>query len=166
MQDAALVLRDIHAPVAPPWWPPAPGWWLLAALLVLGVTAWAWWRHRRRARRQALLALFDTALAGAATPAAEVAAMSELLRRAARRIDPQADRLEGEAWLEFLDRELAPAGRGRRRGGQRSPPTRDFTRGPGRLLLDGAYRAEVDPQAVAALRPLVQARFARWMARS
>lgn len=165
MQDAALVLRDIHAPVAPPWWPPAPGWWLLAALLVLAVIAWGWWRRRRRARRQALFALFDAALAGAGTPAEEVAAMSELLRRAARRIEPQADRLQGEAWLEFLDREAAPARRLRRPGGQQSPAPHDFTRGPGRLLLDGAYRAEVDPQAVAALRPLVQARFTRWMAR-
>lgn len=160
MQDPSLVLRDIHQPPAPPWWPPAPGWWLLAALLLLVVAAALWWLRRRRRRHEVIVKLFDDAVATAATPAAEVAAMSELLRRAARRIDPAADRLQGEAWLAFLDRGDGDAGK--RRAARRA--TNEFTQGPGRLLLDGGYRADVDASEVAALRPLVRARFLQWMA--
>jgi hypothetical protein len=158
MQGGELVLRDIHQPPAPGWWPPAPGWWLLAAallavMLVLG--AW-WWRRRRR--RRAIEALFDDAIAAAASPAAEVAAMSELLRRAARRRHPQAETLHGEAWLALLDREPAARGRGQ-------APAEAFSAGPGRLLLDGGYRRDTDPQAVAALRELARRRFLQWMTR-
>jgi hypothetical protein len=160
MQDPSLVLRDIHQPPAPPWWPPAPGWWLLAALLLLVVVVALWWLRRRRRRRELIVKMFDDALAAAATPAAEVAAMSELLRRAARRVDPAADRLQGEAWLAFLDRESGAIGKSR----PARPATNEFTEGPGRLLLDGGYRAEVDASEVAALRPLVRARFLQWMA--
>lgn len=160
MQAGELVLRDIHRPPAPPWWPPAPGWWLLAAavaavLIVLG----AWWLRRRR-RRRALEAMFDGAIAAAESPAAQVAAMSELLRRAARRRDRQADRLHGEAWLQFLDGAVdgRPA-----RGRGRQPPALAFSAGPGRLLLDGGFRRDTDPQAVAELRTLARARFLQWM---
>ena len=65
-----------------------------------------------------------------------------------RRRDPQADRLQGEAWLEFLDR-----------GSKR----RDFADGAGRVLLDGAYRREVEPARVAALHDLARRRFLQWM---
>jgi len=145
---APLPLRDVHLPPAPSWWPPAPGWWLLAAALLI-VAALAWFWRRRRARRRAAIELvFDQAVAAADTPSAQVAAISELLRRAARRCDPQADRLQGEAWLEFLDR------------GSR---TRDFAEGEGRVLLDGAFRREVEPARVAALRGLARRRFLQWM---
>ena len=218
MLGATLVLRDIHQPPAPPLWPPAPGWWLLVAALLLVIAAWAWFATRRRKRRRLVAALFDEALRTAPTPAEQVAAMSELLRRAARRRDPAADRLDGEAWLEFLDRGGVPLGgtqreaaassasRRRRaadlepgvskardeshgsaagssgrsalrlsrlRGHAESPraaaPTAGraigaFSQGPGRLLLEGAYRREVDPQQVAALKPLARARFLEWMA--
>ena len=53
----------------------------VVALLVAGVVAWRW--HRRRTR-QAWLRWFDAAIAGG-SPAEQVAAMSERLRRAARR---------------------------------------------------------------------------------
>lgn len=128
MQDG-LVLRDVHRPPAPPLWPPAPGWWLLAVgLAVAGVGLWLW--RRARARRQArLLALFDAALASAGTPSERLARSSELLRRAARRHRADADRLDGEAWLVFLD----------------TPRTR-FLQGPGRRLLDGPFRPDIDPR--------------------
>lgn len=141
MADPALVLRDIHQPPAPPWWPPAPGWWLLVAALLLAIAAWTWWAARRRRQRRAIAAVFDDAVAAAETPVMQVAAMSELLRRAARRLDPDADRLDGEAWLERLD----------------------LGDGPGRLLLEGGYRREVDPRQVDALRPLARGRFLQWM---
>lgn len=144
--SSALVLRDIHQPPAPPWWPPAPGWWavLAVALLAVAIPASRAWRRRRRHR--ALARVFDGAVDAAATPAARVAAMSELLRRAGRRIDPAADTLTGEAWLRFLD-----AGTG------------IFLAGPGALLRDGAFRASVDDGQVAALRPHARARFLAWM---
>lgn len=147
MADPTLALRDIHLPPAPPLWPPAPGWWLLAACIVAAVTVVLVLRWRRRRRHAASAARFDAALAQAASPPAAVAAMSDLLRRAARLHDADADRLQGEDWLARLD-----AG----------DPARPFTDGPGRLLLDGAFRPDIDARAVDALRPLARARFIAW----
>lgn len=143
---AVVALRDIHQPPAPPLWPPAPGWWLLFGVVVAVVAAaWAWHAHRRRRRRQ-VEALFDTTVARAATPSQSVAAMSELLRRAARRHDPGADRLQGAAWLEAL--------------GNRMPPDEaaalDPAREPGRVLLEGGFRADVTDADVATLLPLAR----------
>src|SRR3546814_12347611 len=67
----------------------------------------AWWGLRARRRRAAIVRLFDERLDAANTPVERVAAMSELLRRAARRRDPAADRLQGDAWLAFLDGDRA-----------------------------------------------------------
>lgn len=151
MADPTLVLRDVHQPLAPSWWPPAPGWWLVAAaLLMLALGLW-WWRARRRRQRHRIATLFDDAVSQAGDAPAQVAAMSELLRRVARRRDPHADRLEGDAWLAFLD------------GGD---PARPFGIGPGRLLLDGGFRPDVDAEALAALRRLARERFIAWMAPS
>ena len=145
---APLILRDVHLPGAPSWWPLAPGWWMvIAAVALLGLAGYLW--HRRRSRRRREMAeIFYRALDAAPTPAAQVAAMSELLRRAARRRDRGADRLQGDQWLEFLDR-----------GSKRQ----DFAQGSGRLLLEGGYRREVDPAQVAQLREIARRRFMQWM---
>lgn len=157
MANTALVLRDIHQPPAPPWWPPAPGWWLLfAAVLAVVALVW-WWRRRRERRRRDLFELFDRTVDAANTPSERVAAMSALLRRAARRRDADADRLQGEAWLAFLD---APS---RRRRGRTQRRDVAFSEGPGRLLLDGGYRPDADPAQVEALRVLARNRFLQWM---
>ena len=151
MQGDALVLRDIHQPPAPPWWPPAPGWWLLmlGIAVLAGIAAWLAWRRRRRTR--AIARVFDSRLAQARTPSEEVAAMSELLRRAARRRDPDADKLLGDDWLRFLDTGLqAPV----------------FATGVGAILRDGGYRRDVSPQDVEALRVAARTRFLDWMAAS
>lgn len=143
-----LLLRDIHTPAAPPWWPPAPGWWAVAGvLLATAALAW-WWLRRSRSRRDAIACLFDDTVANAATATARIAAMSEMLRRASRRRDAQADRLEGEAWLRFLD-------------GETNPPA--FSQGPGRLLLDGGFRRKIADADIAALQPIARARFLDWM---
>ena len=144
----ALPLKDLHPGIAPGWWPPAPGWWALAAVALVLSLAVGWWWRRRQRRRRAIAALFDATLAAAPTPVAQVAAMSELLRRAARRVDPHADRLEGDDWLRFLDAGL---------------PSPAFLQGPGTLLRDGAFRPEVDPAEVAALRDVARRRFLDWM---
>lgn len=141
-----LLLRDVKLPPAPSWWPPAPGWWLLAGVVLLAFAAWSVLRARRRRRREAAQRLFDDALARAASPAARLAVASELLRRASRRLRPDADRLDGDAWLAWLD----------------SPRAR-FVDGPGRLLLDGAYRPAV-PAAEAGLAiALARTRFVELM---
>ncbi len=149
MDDPTLVLRDIHQVAAPPWWPPAPGWWVVAGVLAAAIAAIAWWRLRKRRAQRRIARLFDEAVSPALEPAAQVAAVSELLRRAARRRLPDADKLAGEEWLAFLDA-----------GDARAP----FSAGEGRVLLDGAFRRDVDPGSVAAMRELARARFLQWMA--
>jgi hypothetical protein len=147
MQDG-LVLRDLHRPPAPPLWPPAPGWWLVA-LVALAMLVILFAVHRRRARRRTgACALFDSALVPAGAPAARLAAASELLRRAARQTRSDADRLDGDAWLAFLD----------------TPRTR-FVDGPGRLLLDGPFRVDIDADEAAAAVGLARRRFVELMER-
>ena len=148
MQASELVLRDVHVPAAPSWWPPAPGWWLVAAVVLLAIAvAWVI-RHRRRLRLRAWSALFEQACRG--EPASQAGAVSELLRRAARRLDTSADRLQGQAWLLFLD------GTGKRT---------DFSEGAGRLLLDGGYRREVDAAEWDRARDLARTRYLELMAK-
>lgn len=145
-QAGALPLRDIHLPVEPSWWPPAPGWWLLAGLVLVALGALAFVAWRRIRRRRALLRLFDRRVESAATPSAQVAAISELLRRAARERDPAAAALQGEEWLAFLDQGAAA-------------PAFD---GPlGKLLLEGGYRRDIDPACVDALRERARSRYLR-----
>ncbi len=148
MAAATLILRDIHQPPAPAWWPPAPGWWIVAAIVLAAVALALALQARKRRRQRERAALFDEAVAAAATPDARVAAMSELLRRAARLHDPAADRLQGDDWLDFLD-----AG----------DPARPFSTGAGRLVLDGGFRRDVDAAEVDALRDVARVRFLRWM---
>lgn len=147
MQDA-LPLRDIHPSLAPAWWPPAPGWWVVIATVALLVVALAAWRWRRVRRRRSLEQAFDIAVSAAGSPAEELAAISSLLRRAARLRDPAADRLQGEAWLAFLDADAT------------APRLPDEA---GALLLEGPFRRSADPAAVDALRMAARARFLAWM---
>lgn len=149
MTPSALVLRDIHQPPAPAWWPPAPGWWLLAALLLAALAFGIWIAKRRARRRRAIAALFDDTVAQAPNAPARVAAVSELLRRAARRRDAGADRLNDEAWLRFLDGDAGGA---------------PFSTGAGRLLLDGGFRRDIDQAQLAALLPLARRRYLQLMA--
>jgi len=139
-------LRDIHLPPAPGWWPPAPGWWVLAILLAIALT-WSLRRllraqsHQRRIRNA--LQDFDSALADASDAPAQLAAASQLLRRAAKTRDPAAAQLDGDAWLHFLD------------GGD---PAQPFSNEPGRLLRDGGFRRVVESDVAPVLK-LARARF-------
>lgn len=143
-----LVLRDVHALTAPAWWPPAPGWWMLIATCVLALASYAVWRVLRKKRFRTIAALFDDAVAAADTRSGKIAAMSELLRRASRRIDADADKLQGEAWLRFLDR------------GNAQPV---FTAGAGTLLREGGFRRDVSPSEYEALHGIARQRFVEWM---
>ena len=143
-----LVLRDVHDGIAPAWWPPAPGWWMVLAV-VAAVAAFVAWRVvAKRRRRAAILRLFDDSIARAETPSEQIAAMSELLRRAARRKNATADTLEGEAWLRFLDEGM---------------PQPVFSAGAGSLLRDGGFRADVTGQESDALRSIARQRYLLWM---
>ena len=148
MQAQELVLRDVHVPAAPSIWPPAPGWWLVGAALLVVVAVICLLRVRQQRKLEARQRLFDEACRD--LPAsAQVAAMSELLRRAARQVDKHADRLQGEDWLRFLDG----------RAGS------DFSKGAGRLLLEGGFRRDVAGADLAATRHVARARFLTLMAK-
>lgn len=147
MSATTLVLRDVQVPATPSLWPPAPGWWLLfaAAVIALAVACGWWWFRRRRRRRWQRL--FEEACAQP-EPVTQIAAISELLRRAARRIEPKADRLQGEDWLRFLDGK-----------------TGGFSAGAGRIVLDGGYRRQlVDSDELERFRTLARGRFLQLMA--
>lgn len=148
MSPAELPLRDVHLPPAPPWWPPAAGWWWVGAAVLLLLAALLWLAYRRHARRRRWQRQFDLELAAAGTPADRVAAMSGLLRRAARRVEPGADTLREEAWLALLDGRKGSA----------------FSAGPGRVLLEGGFRADLSTAEVARLEPLARQRFLQLMA--
>jgi hypothetical protein len=118
-------------------------------LLLLAAAAVLWWRWRRRLERRRLERLFDDALAACDGPAQRIATMSGLLRRAARQRDPEADRLQGDDWLRFLD------------AGKAQGPFHD---GIGRALLEGGFRREVDDVDIDTLQVLVRGRFLDWTA--
>lgn len=139
----SLPLRDVHLPPYPSWWPLPLGWWLVLGVLALIVLALWSWRALRRRRERRWLQLFDTTVEDAAPGTGQVAAIAELLRRAARRRQAGAEHLQGQAWLEFLD----------------APGSRAFSDGDGRLLLDGAYRPTLAADDVDRLRSLARARF-------
>ena len=143
-----LALRDVQEGVPPAWWPLAPGWWLVLGAVVVVAALLALRTVRQRRRRAAILRVFDDAVDRAGTPSQQVAAMSELLRRAARRKDASADTLEGEAWLRFLDKGLAQ-------------PV--FAAGAGALLRDGGFRTDVAADESAALRAIARQRYLDWM---
>lgn len=142
-----LLLRDIHQPLAPPWWPPAPGWWLLLTVLVSAAGLLAFFRWRRWRKRREWMRLFDTSMAQARSPSERVGMLSALLRRAARTRNPMADRLQGEQWLAFIDD--VPG----------APPLDPEL---GQLLLDGGFRPDADPDQVERLQQAVRGRFLWW----
>jgi len=143
-----LVLRDIHQPPAPSWWPPATGWWWLAAALLALLAALVCWRVFRAWQRRRWRQVFDAEVAAAGDAAGRLAAMSSLLRRAARRHRADADRLRGEAWLSFLDAGM---------------PGAPFSSGVGAALHDGAFRRDAGVFDTAALQALARTRFVALM---
>lgn len=149
MNPTGPELRDIHLPPDPSWWPPAPGWWILAAI-VTGLLAWLFlWLRKRNRQRQWRRQIMDE-LDRIATndilrsdPPRLVGELSQLLRRSGRLIDAAAPTLRGSAWLDFLDAHL---------GGE------EFSKGPGRILLEGPYQRQTNVD-VDVLLALVR----RWM---
>ncbi len=139
MDPQAIPLRGLHLPEAIGWWPLAPGWWLLIAMVLIAagllIRRWLQRRAHAAARRKALRQLEESRSAYAyhGNPVALGAEVSELLRRTMLAYAPRAEvaGLTGDAWLEWLDRDL-------------DEPR--FSEGPGRRLLELPYR---NPETVA-----------------
>ena len=124
-------LRDIHLPPDPSWFPPAPGWWILAMLLI-ALLVWLFRIARKRMRKRRWLSALQAEVARIADDHAAhndarqtTAAVSQLLRRAALRLDRNAAAYQGDEWLAWLDE----------RGN-----TNDFLTGPGNVLVDAPWR--------------------------
>ena len=148
MQDVNLPLRSIHETQSVPWWPLAPGWWMLIAGVILLVLVYRFWRRRERARVARVHAFFDADVAHAKTDAERVARISELLRRSSRMHVKGSDKLEGDAWLNVLNRKLKH---------------RPFQGELGALLLEGGFRRQVNPDDVNRLQQIARDRFAKWV---
>lgn len=136
-----LPLRDVHLPPAPSLWPPAPGWWLIAAAVLLLVAIPVLLRARRLRRERAWQRQFDAELQAAGEGPLRLAALVELLRRAARESRAGSELLQGEAWLQVLDP-----------GNTLAPALRD-------LLLQGAYQPAIDAGQLAALERWARTRY-------
>lgn len=159
LQRALAGLRDLHLPptaAAPP--PdllealarPGVGGLLLG---VLGVLALVYWQRRRRApARRRLQEIAGLAAAHAVDGNAPrlLAGLGRLLRaQAILKHGPDAAALTGDAWLRWLD--------------AHAPANADaaFSRGVGRVLLDGPFRP---PDAAVALdRAALLALVGRWL---
>jgi hypothetical protein len=115
MEPGTLPLRDLHLPDAIGTWPLAPGWWVVMLLLIVGIVIGLryLWRNfdRGRSRRIALRRLSELRADydEHRDAVAFASAVSELLRRAMLAYSRRADvaGLTGEAWLNWLDRDLA-----------------------------------------------------------
>ena len=114
MDPDQLPLRDLHLPEPIGWWPLAPGWWIVIAALLFAL-GWlllrAWRRYQFHApRRYAIreLASVEAEYLEHRNPVALGQQLSELLRRAMLAYAPRHEvaGLTGDAWLEWLDKDL------------------------------------------------------------
>jgi hypothetical protein len=112
MEEASIILRDIHDLDAIPWWPLAPGWWWVIGIAVLlmlvaGIRYWirysgimpGWRGDARRQLRELKKALRNE------DPRDVAGRLSILLRRIAmaRSGRQQAAGLSGDDWLAWLE---------------------------------------------------------------
>ncbi len=147
MAASPIPIRDVHLPDAVGMWPLAPGWWALIALLAIalligGRMLWRSYRqglYRRVALRQ--LDELGQSYREHQNPVTLAASVSELLRRAMLAYAPRSEiaGLTGQAWLDWLDRDLGIP---------------QFSGAAGRCLLELPYRnpeAQVSDSDVEAL---------------
>jgi len=114
MDPEQIPLRDLHLPEAIGWWPLAPGWWLVIALavVVFGYLLRLYLRKHARgaARRHALrqLSVLTVNFEKHRDAIEFSSQLSELLRRTMLAYAPRQEvaGLTGDAWLEWLDRDL------------------------------------------------------------
>ena len=122
-------LRDIHTVAEPAFWPPAPGWWILGLFALVGLgylMRMAWRRHQVARRKRLLIGVLDE-IRRRWDPASEphdyLAGMNRFFRAVALRAFPGPDavRLEGSAWVEFIQSLL---------GADRNPAVEALAVGP------------------------------------
>lgn len=114
MDPEQIPLRDLHLPEAIGWWPLAPGWWVVIALAVVVLVYLLRLylrKHARGAARRYALRQLNTLTADFEKhrDAVEFSSrLSELLRRTMLAYAPRSEvaGLTGNAWLEWLDRDL------------------------------------------------------------
>ena len=114
MDPTEFPLRPLHLPDPIGWWPLAPGWWFVIALLLAGI-GWlvlrAWRKYQFLApQRYAMrtLAEVESDYLTRRDPLMLGRQLSELLRRSMLAYAPRHEvaGLTGDAWLEWLDRDL------------------------------------------------------------
>lgn len=133
MDPEQIPLRDLHLPDMIGWWPLAPGWWIVFGLVLIAMLVllrrFLHTRARGAPRRHALRRLNQllTEYEEQRNVVSFAARLSELLRRTMLAYAPREEvaGLTGEAWLEWLDRDLAHP---------------QFVAGPGRKLIELPYR--------------------------
>lgn len=124
-----LPLKDIHLPEPIGWWPPAPGWWLatLATIFLLLLLRHIYKRLTRKTAVKSAQKLLNDIRRQSHDKRQTLTELSALLRRTAISTDDRAEvaSLQGQAWLEYLDRSVADTA---------------FSQGVGRCLADAHYR--------------------------
>lgn len=114
MDPTELPLRPLHLPDPIGWWPLAPGWWFVIALLLAGI-GWlvlrAWQKYQFLAPQRCAmrtLAEVESDYLTRRDPLMLGRQLSELLRRSMLAYAPRHEvaGLTGDAWLEWLDRDL------------------------------------------------------------
>lgn len=161
-EDPLSELADIHLPDAVNFWPPAPGWWVLAALVLFALfllyrqqLARVFLRRRLGSALRELDKAYRKFQKLAATQQGKAPLRDEARNAAGLQLlqtfnavlkrvalvhfsDPELPRLNGRAWLRFLDAQMHSA---------------DFTVGVGQVLGDGIYRPvfNADVEALHAL---------------
>jgi len=124
-----LPLKDIHLPATIGWWPPAPGWWLSVVLSIF-LFIFIAYLYKRLTRKNAIKSaqkLLQHIKRQPIDSRQTLTELSALLRRAAISTGNRNEiaSLNGQAWLEYLDRTM---------------PDAPFSQGVGRCLADAHYR--------------------------
>ena len=154
MDPAQIPIRDLHLPTMIGWWPLAPGWWGVIAVVVIGLLLLIRGYLRKRARgagRRHALRLLEQLVVDYKQHQNAVAfgtEVSELLRRTMLAYAPRGEvaGLTGDAWLEWLDRDM-------------DEPL--FEKGAGKGLIELPYRdplSEIGDFDVDALKEVVRSR--------
>ena len=124
-----LPLKDIHLPEAIGWWPPASGWWLSLVFLIFLfiLIVYLYKRLTRKSAVKSAQKLLQHIRQQPIDSRKTLTELSSLLRRTAISTGNrnQIASLNGQAWLEYLDRSM---------------PDAPFSQGVGRCLADAHYR--------------------------
>lgn len=109
--DPLNSLHDIALPAAVSPWPPALGWWLvlLGGILILGLSIFFVLRSYRRQQKRRIY-LQALAQLEPEHSTAYYAAVNRLLKQAVLAYrGPAAKTLSGQAWLNYLDKQVSQA---------------------------------------------------------